>query len=307
VQDAWRELADVPSRFAPAVVTIGNFDGVHLGHQQVLRRAAAAAHADGLQSVALTFEPHPLTIVAPDRAPQRLTSLAHKADLILSVGIGAVVCMRFTEAVARLSPREFAERILAGRLSAKRVLVGENFRFGRRQAGDTHTLRSLGSDLGFAVECGGTLAVRGEPVSSTRVRGLLREGLVAQARRLLGRVFCLRGKVVRGKGIGSWGCAAGASSRRSLSIGSSCSSRRAASPSGGRTAAAALRPALRPWRSRDAKSRVPSRWPAAWTCSGRESQMCWLLRASNRALPPSCRGSSMAGDQGEQRHTRSQL
>ena len=203
MHDAWRELADVPNRFGPAVVTIGNFDGVHLGHQQVLRRAAAAAHAGGLQSVALTFEPHPLTIVAPDRAPQRLTSLAHKADLIRSLGIGAVVCMRFTEAVARLSPREFAERVLAGRLSAKRVLVGENFRFGRRQAGNTDTLRSLGRDLGFAVECGGTLSVHGEPVSSTRVRGLLREGLVAQARRLLGRVFCLRGEVVRGRGIGS--------------------------------------------------------------------------------------------------------
>ena len=200
---AWTELDDVQPGFGPAVVTIGNFDGVHLGHRQVLRKAAAAAHRGGLASVALTFEPHPLAVVAPARAPKRLTSLAHKAELILSEGIDTVVSMRFTEEVAKLSPRRFAERILAGRLGARRVLVGANFRFGRNQAGSTETLRSLGRDLGFAVDSGGTLSILGKPVSSTRLRGLVRQGEMGRARRLLGRVFCLRGRVVRGAGVGS--------------------------------------------------------------------------------------------------------
>ncbi len=199
----WKDLHDLPPSFGPAVITIGNFDGVHRGHRAVLRKTVAAARSDGLPSVALTFEPHPLAVVAPARAPKRLTSLAHKADLIRASGISSVVRMRFTPAVAALSPRAFAEDVLVARLGARRVLVGANFRFGRRQAGSTETLRSLGRELGFGVDCGTTLAVRGEPVSSTRLRALVRQGHMAQARHLLGRPFSLRGEIVRGRGIGS--------------------------------------------------------------------------------------------------------
>lgn len=199
----WMGLEAIPGDLGPTAVTIGNFDGVHLGHKKILRLAAQHARRDSLKSVALTFDPHPLAVVAPDKAPQALTSIGRRVELILCEGIDRVAVVPFTTELSRLSPQAFCERILAGKLTARRVVVGRNFRFGRSQSGDTATLRGLGARLGFATSLAGTVLIGGEPVSSTRVRRLVREGKVDLARELLGQEFLLRGPIVRGSGVGA--------------------------------------------------------------------------------------------------------
>ena len=199
----WRGLDAIPQGFGPSVVTVGNFDGVHVGHQRILSSAAALASRDRMESVALTFDPHPLQVVAPAQAPQSLTGIAQRAGLIRQQGIDRVAVLPFTRGLSRLSPREFAERVLARKLAARTVVVGANFRFGRSQAGDVSELGKLGSALGFDVELVDTVVVGDEAVSSTRLRGLVRAGLVEEARQLLGREFSLQGRIVRGDGIGA--------------------------------------------------------------------------------------------------------
>lgn len=199
----WEGLDDLGSGFGPTSVTIGNFDGVHRGHCKILRTVAELARKDGLTSVAVTFDPHPLAIVAPAKAPKSLTSIAQRSVLIREQGIDKVVVMHFTPDLARLSPRSFVERVLIAGLLSRRVTVGANFRFGRGQSGTTETLRALGTEFGFAVGNAGTVLVDGLPVSSTRVRELVGCGEMRKARSLLGRVFCLSGPIVKGEGIGS--------------------------------------------------------------------------------------------------------
>ncbi len=199
----WEGLDDLGRGFGPTSVTIGNFDGVHRGHCKILRTVAELARRDGLTSVALTFHPHPLAIVAPAKAPKSLTSIGQRSALIREQGIDKVVVMRFTPDLARLSPRGFVERVLIGDLRARRVTVGANFRFGQGQSGTTETLRALGTEFGFAVGNAGIVSVGGVTVSSTRVRELVGRGQMGKARRLLGRLFCLSGPIVRGEGIGS--------------------------------------------------------------------------------------------------------
>ena len=199
----WEGLDDLGDSFGPSSVTIGNFDGVHRGHCKILRTVAELARKDGLTSVALTFDPHPLAVVAPAKAPKSLTSILQKAALIREQGIDKVVVMRFTPEIAGLSPRGFVERVLVRSLRAARVTVGANFRFGQGQSGTTDTLRALGSEFGFAVGNAGIVTVGGAPVSSTRVREVVGCGDMSRARRLLGRVFCLSGPIVKGAGIGS--------------------------------------------------------------------------------------------------------
>lgn len=187
----------------PAVVTIGNFDGVHLGHRQILRSVVEASRSLAIEAVALTFDPHPLEVVAPERAPLTLTSMRQRVALMRAEGIDRVSVLRFTKEISQLSPRAFAEQFLVRKLGARRVVVGANFRFGRHQAGHAATLRSLGRDLGFEVAFAETVVVDGDVVSSTRVRNLVREGRMEDARSLLGREFALEGRIVSGEGIGS--------------------------------------------------------------------------------------------------------
>lgn len=194
---------DLPDGFGPAVVTIGNFDGVHLGHRQILRSVVGAARSLSIEAVALTFNPHPLEVVAPERAPLALTSMRQRIALMRDEGIDRVSVLRFTKEISQLSPRAFAEQFLARKLGARQVVVGANFRFGRRQAGNADTLRTLGQNLGFDVAFADTVAVDGDVVSSTRVRRLVRAGRMEEARSLLGREFSLEGKIVSGEGIGS--------------------------------------------------------------------------------------------------------
>ena len=195
-------LEELGKPWAPSVVTVGNFDGVHLAHQTLLRRVVEVARPQGARATAVTFEPHPIKILAPDHAPKLLTPLSHKVELIAATGIDLLVVLPFTRELARQSPLDFVRRVLVDPLHALSVHVGPNFRFGYRQSGDAEILQALGNQEGFHVEVLPLLDVRGERVSSTRIRELLTEGLVHKANRLLGRPFSCRGPIVAGLGVG---------------------------------------------------------------------------------------------------------
>ena len=155
------------------------------------------------RSVAVTFDPHPTTVVAPERVPALLAEPARRVPLFEQCGIETALILPFTSKMARLSPEEFVRQVLVDQLRAKAVVVGESFRFGRGQAGNTEVLRQLGRDLGFEVETIEPVVVAGFAVSSSRVRDLVRLGRVDQARNLLGRPFGFEGRVVPGRGVGS--------------------------------------------------------------------------------------------------------
>jgi riboflavin kinase / FMN adenylyltransferase len=197
-----RDLSQLPETLPAAVVTVGNFDGVHLAHQRILRKVVATARASGAVAAAVTFEPHPVKLLAPDRAPKLLTPLQRKARLIDSLGIDLLVVLPFTKQLARLSPLEFVREILLGKLRASVVHVGPNFRFGYRQSGDIEVLGELARQEGFRLDVVPILEVRGAQVSSTRIRELLAAGRVDLAGRLLGRPFSLFGPIVAGLGVG---------------------------------------------------------------------------------------------------------
>ena len=153
--------------------------------------------------MALTFDPHPTRVVRPDRAPALLSSIGQRLERFEQVGLNAAVVMKFTRELAALTPEEFVSQIVVERLGARCVVVGSNFRFGRRHAGDVNTLVDLGRQYGFTGEAVEPLEIEGKIVSSTRVREALSEGRMGQAKRLLGEPFRLWGTVVRGRGVGS--------------------------------------------------------------------------------------------------------
>ncbi len=186
-----------------SAVTIGNFDGVHAGHRHLFRRVVEAAREKGLRPVVLTFDPHPTRVVAPERAPRLLMTVEERCTLIMEQGIEKVVVLPFTSDVARLAPTEFVERILMDSLAARLVLVGDNFRFGHKQAGDTRVLAELGAQYGYEVEIVNAVKCRGRVVSSTEIRRSLEAGNVSLAGRLLERPYAVAGDVVRGHGIGA--------------------------------------------------------------------------------------------------------
>jgi len=185
------------------VVTIGNFDGVHAGHRQLCRQVVAAAQERGLRTAALTFYPHPLTVVAPARAPKLLTTIEEREALIREQGIEEVVVLPFTKDLARVTPEDFVERVLVGQLGARLVLVGSNFRFGHKHAGDACLLAELGKRHGYETRIVDVVKIRGRIVSSSGVRELIERGDVAMAGRMLERPHWLGGEVVSGHGIGS--------------------------------------------------------------------------------------------------------
>jgi len=189
--------------FKPCALTIGNFDGVHLAHRQLLRTTLEAAGSAGLRPAVLMFDPHPSCVVAPERARRLLTSIEERCELIQREGIEHILVQPFTTELAKLTPEEFASQFLRDGLGAKCVVVGENFRFGCQQAGDTDTLRDLGSRLGFEVRLLETVQWRGKRVSSGEVRKQVASGNVGIAGRLLERPYAISGEIVRGHGIGS--------------------------------------------------------------------------------------------------------
>ena len=186
----------------PVALVIGNFDGVHLGHQAMLSRLKETSKRLNLASCVMTFEPHPREFFAPDQAPTRLTSLREKLELLAEYGVDQVQICRFNYDFAKIGAKEFVAHILQQGLAAQWVLVGDDFRFGARRAGDLAMLRSLSSSYGFEVEEMSTYNVDGIRVSSTAVRKALSSDDLGLARRLLGRPYSISGKVVNGDKLG---------------------------------------------------------------------------------------------------------
>jgi riboflavin kinase / FMN adenylyltransferase len=200
----WSSLADVPPGFGPSVVTVGNFDGVHRGHQAVLGRLVADARAAGASAVAITFDPHPLAVLRPEHAPTPLQGLTRRLDLMARTGLDAVLVMEFTHELATWSPERFVADVLVGALHVSGVVVGRDMRFGHRNSGDVGTLRELGARHGYEVDLvddlGGTDEAHpsGRRWSSTWVRELLAAGDVEGAAEVLGRPHETTGRVVHG-------------------------------------------------------------------------------------------------------------
>jgi len=199
---SWNALHEVPEDFAPTVVTIGKFDAVHLGHQALLERAVNVAEEHLLASVVLTFDRHPDAILTPDDYRLPIVGPTKQRDLLAEQGIDATLTLCFDEALAKMSPQEFAESILVEGLRAKAVIVGEGFRFGHRGSGNVSQLRELGQKFGFQVIELPTLSIGGEVVSTTKIRNLLDDGKVVAAAALLGRNHTNVGVIEHGLKIG---------------------------------------------------------------------------------------------------------
>ena len=191
-----------PAADRPNAITIGNFDGIHLGHQAMLARLTARAASVGALPTVLTFEPHPREIFTPQSAPTRLTSLREKLEILRGLGVAHVHVCRFSKPFAALAADEFVRRILVDGLKARYVLVGDDFRFGARRAGDFALLKSMGREHGFQAEALHTVEAAGQRASSTAVREALACGDMALAAQLLGRPYSISGRVVGGDQLG---------------------------------------------------------------------------------------------------------
>lgn len=197
----FRGLPNAESR-APCALTIGNFDGVHRGHQSLLARARAAADARGLPLCVMTFEPHPREFFTPDKAPTRIALLRDKLESLRRNGVDRVVVEHFNAHFAAQSPQAFVENVLWHGLHTRWLLVGDDFRFGARRAGDFAYLQQAGHQFGFAVEQMGSVSEGGVRISSSAVRQALTEGDLEHARRLLGHGYAISGHVVHGRKLG---------------------------------------------------------------------------------------------------------
>jgi len=184
------------------VLTVGNFDGVHLGHRALLQRLTATAARIGLPASVLTFEPHPREFFAPDASPARLTTLREKLELLADDGVDMTCVCRFNTRFASLSADAFIERVLVTALRVKHLIVGDDFRFGAGRSGDFALLAAAGSRYGFQVEAMESIHVNGERISSSGVRDALQAGKLAYAAQLLGRPYAIDGRVVRGAQLG---------------------------------------------------------------------------------------------------------
>jgi len=190
-------------RFGPCALAIGNFDGVHRGHQALLNTTCEYARQHQLHPAVLTFHPHPAVFVAPHRVPELICGLEDRVRLLGEAGAEHILVLPFNEHLALFTPQEFVSQILVKGLHTQAVIVGQNFRFGHRQAGDTRTLRELGQLHEFATQFLPPVSYRGQLVSSSAIRKSIDSGNVSFAGRLLGRCFFLEGDIVKGHGIGS--------------------------------------------------------------------------------------------------------
>jgi riboflavin kinase / FMN adenylyltransferase len=193
------------SRFEDAgrtAVSVGTFDGLHVGHQKILQSVRERARASGHRAVAVTFDPHPMRVLHPDRAPLMIQTLSQRLGGFEQMGLDAALVLRFDHALSLVSPEEFIERILVGGMRTGAILVGANFRFGHRGAGDVRLLGEFGKRDGFDVETIPPVEVGGQIVSSTAIRGAVASGNVAAAIPLLGRAFSLTGEIRPGAGRG---------------------------------------------------------------------------------------------------------
>ncbi|MBI3027954.1 MAG: bifunctional riboflavin kinase/FAD synthetase [Candidatus Rokubacteria bacterium] len=197
-----RGLESYPPDSPPSVVALGAFDGVHLAHQKILATARTRARAPGLRALACTFDPHPLAVLQPERAPVPITELAEKLARIAEQGLDAAVVIPFTREFSLLEAEAFVKDVLVGRLKAREVVVGFNHTFGRGARGTARLLAELGPQNGLVAHVIPPLVVDGVLVSSSGIRQALAAGDVARARKLLGHPYTVRGRVLRGKGRG---------------------------------------------------------------------------------------------------------
>jgi riboflavin kinase/FMN adenylyltransferase len=198
----FRNLEEVPSQFGPTVVSVGNFDGVHRAHQEVVRHMAERARSFGGKAVVVTFDPHPLRILRPDVAPRLLSPLPVKLKLLEKTGVDAVLVLPFTRDLSLMTAEDFASQVLAKTLHAREVHEGYNFHFGHKAQGNVNTLAELGRLFGFEVKIYPEQSLRGHHVSSSQVRKLIASGEVSKARALLGRPFSIFSNPGRGRGYG---------------------------------------------------------------------------------------------------------
>jgi len=199
----FHHLEEIPADFGPSLVSVGNFDGVHRAHRHVLGEIVSRGAKRGAKSIAVTFEPHPMRILRPDAGLKLLTPSEEKLRLLGQLHVDAVLLLPFTRDISLMSPRQFAERILRDQLKAVEVHEGFNFHFGHKALGDVSLLKEFGQEMGFEVVVYPEMRVRGESVSSTRIRELLRAGRVSRVRSLLTRVFSILSTPGRGRGYGS--------------------------------------------------------------------------------------------------------
>jgi riboflavin kinase/FMN adenylyltransferase len=200
--EEWRTAAGA-SLGERTVVTIGNFDGVHVGHREILRRVVERARETANLAAVVTFDPHPMKVLRPAEAPGLLSTMAQRLQEMEKLGIEAALVLRFDAELARVSPEDFVRTILAETLKMSVVFVGENFRFGHKHAGDVKLLRELGRKHDYRVEILEPVVMAGEIVSSTAVRVAVAEGDMETAARLLGRPYALSGEIRRGTGTGA--------------------------------------------------------------------------------------------------------
>jgi len=197
-----RGLHSLQSYNQRSVVTIGSFDGVHLGHQAILQQVKATAAMLGLPSVVMTFEPQPQEYFSGEKAPARLMRLREKIDALLEFGIDRVVCLQFNRVLRNLTASEFIHQVLVDGLSIKHLIVGDDFRFGCDRSGDFRMLAEFGKNCDFDVQDTKTLEIDNERISSTRVREFLQQADFGRASQLLGRPFSIKGRVVYGQQVG---------------------------------------------------------------------------------------------------------
>jgi riboflavin kinase / FMN adenylyltransferase len=199
----FHSLAEIPVGFGPTVAAVGNFDGVHCGHRQILAAVTAEARQIGARAVAVTFDPHPELFLRPDKAPRLITPVAERLRLLTATGIDAALVLKFDDALANFTPRQFVEKILVGALDVRSVHEGRNFRFGHLAAASVEDLATMGAELGFAVHVHDAVRTHGLEISSSAIRALVAAGDVGRARWMLGRPFAVLSSQARGRGIGT--------------------------------------------------------------------------------------------------------
>ncbi len=193
-----RGVEEIHRSFKNPVVTLGNFDGVHLGHQKIFKRVLEEASRTEGEGIVITFEPHPLKVLSPTRCPPLLTPFRKKMMFIEQSGIETVLCLNFTLAFSQLSPHEFIEGILIKDVNPRKIIVGYNYHFGQKKSGDAKALRTICKGFHVDVEIAGPFILDGVAVSSSRLRELIKKGKMEEARRLLGRDYLVIGKVIEG-------------------------------------------------------------------------------------------------------------
>ena len=197
------KLEDISAEFGPTILSVGNFDGVHRAHVQVLRTIVSRARASGSKSVAVSFEPHPVRILRPDADLKLLTPTPEKVRLLAATGLEAVLLLPFTRDLSLMTAQRFAHDILKKGLRAREVHEGYNFRFGHKAAGNVTLLSEFGKKMGFEVHVYPEMRLRGEPVSSSHIRKLIAQGRVSRVRHLLARPFSVLSTAGRGRGYGA--------------------------------------------------------------------------------------------------------